>query len=167
MFPLARRKDLVVRELPEETLVYDVPRHRAHCLNRTAAQVWRHCDGSRDVGDLAALLPSELPMPAAEELVFLALQQFRKAHLLEGDVPLPVQPEWYSRRRMLAKLGIALAMLPAVISVTAPKARAAASMVLPPSGPVSGPQPVHVSGSVSSSSTTGTPGPTGPSKPSP
>jgi hypothetical protein len=43
--PQARTEGLTVRELAEETLVYDKERHKAHCLNRTAACVWKHCDG--------------------------------------------------------------------------------------------------------------------------
>ena len=43
--PLKREDDFVIVELPEETLVYDRQHTRAHCLNRTAAAVWRACDG--------------------------------------------------------------------------------------------------------------------------
>jgi len=53
MKPRARKDDLLIQDLPEETLVYDVVRHRAHCLNRTAALVWRHCDGKTSVEKLA------------------------------------------------------------------------------------------------------------------
>src|SRR2546423_15689116 len=42
--PRARDARLVIQELPDELLVYDLERHRAHSLNRTAALVWRHCD---------------------------------------------------------------------------------------------------------------------------
>ena len=45
MLPHARVNELIVRELPEETLVYDQKHDKAHCLNRAAALVWRHCDG--------------------------------------------------------------------------------------------------------------------------
>jgi len=55
--PLARQDRLVVQELSEEVLVYDLDRHRAHCLNRTAALIWRHCDGSTSVAEMARRLP--------------------------------------------------------------------------------------------------------------
>jgi hypothetical protein len=45
MFPRARAENLTVRVLGDETLVYDQERHKAHCLNATAALVWRHCNG--------------------------------------------------------------------------------------------------------------------------
>ncbi len=30
---MSRRDELVVRELPDEVLVYDLRQHKAHCLN--------------------------------------------------------------------------------------------------------------------------------------
>jgi hypothetical protein len=53
----------VIQELPDETLVYDLQRNRAHCLNRTAALVWRHCDGQATVADLARSLKDTLNLP--------------------------------------------------------------------------------------------------------
>ena len=52
MKPAARRTGLVVRDLPDELLVYDLDRHQAHCLNRTAASVFRDADGTRSLDDL-------------------------------------------------------------------------------------------------------------------
>lgn len=43
--PRARSQKLVVQELNGETLVYDLQKHKAYCLNRTASQLWRACDG--------------------------------------------------------------------------------------------------------------------------
>ena len=40
MLPKARQEQLTVRELPDETVVYDLARHKAHCLNPTAALIW-------------------------------------------------------------------------------------------------------------------------------
>ena len=40
LMPRARQDELVVEELQDETLVYDLKRHKARCLNRTAALVW-------------------------------------------------------------------------------------------------------------------------------
>jgi hypothetical protein len=39
--PLARERNLLVRELPTEVLVYDVESDEGHCLNETAAFVWQ------------------------------------------------------------------------------------------------------------------------------
>ncbi len=44
--PLARKADLVTKEVADEVLVYDLKSHKAHCLNQTAALVWKYCDGN-------------------------------------------------------------------------------------------------------------------------
>src|ERR671934_1982561 len=79
IMPGAREEGLVIQELPpEETLVYDLTRHRAHCLNQTAALVWRHCDGRTTLAEIAARLQAELGIAADEELVWLALDRLAK-----------------------------------------------------------------------------------------
>jgi hypothetical protein len=40
-----RKQGLVIKELPDEVLVYDLDRNKAHCLNHSAAEVWERCDG--------------------------------------------------------------------------------------------------------------------------
>ena len=55
--PRRRQDRLVVRELGDELLVYDLDRHRACCLNASAALVWRHCDGHTPVTEIAKRLP--------------------------------------------------------------------------------------------------------------
>ena len=35
--PIARSNGLVVQEMPDEVLVYDLDSNKAHCLNETAA----------------------------------------------------------------------------------------------------------------------------------
>ncbi|PYS79821.1 MAG: hypothetical protein DMF70_12375, partial [Acidobacteria bacterium] len=54
--PLARKEGLVIQELPDEVLVYDLDRDRAHCLNETAAFVWQRCDGRTSTVEIARSL---------------------------------------------------------------------------------------------------------------
>ena len=130
MRPRARQDGIVVRELPDETLVYDLETHKAHCLNRISAAVWRGCDGKRDVPALAGLLERELKRPADEGLVRVALEQLGKAKLfVEPLKPLATS----SRREMIRRLGAAAA-LPAVISILAPTAAQAATCIRGASG---------------------------------
>ncbi|HEX8686306.1 MAG TPA: PqqD family protein, partial [Pyrinomonadaceae bacterium] len=56
--PRARAEGVVVREVAEEVLVYDLDTHRAVCLNATAAAVWRLCDGRRAPADIRRALPA-------------------------------------------------------------------------------------------------------------
>ena len=72
---LARREDLVVQEMPDEILVYDLTRHKAHCLNQTAAFVWNHCDGLTTAAGIAGLMEKEWDKPVGEDVVWIALDQ--------------------------------------------------------------------------------------------
>ena len=77
--PRARRGGLVVRDLPGETVVYDRDSHQAHCLNRTAALVFRNADGRRTVGDLARLLATETGAGVDHDVVRATLDRLREA----------------------------------------------------------------------------------------
>jgi len=81
--PHARTEKLVVQELSDETLVYDLDSHKAHCLNKTASLVWQHCDGKTSVTELTRILSRGSNLPRDEQIVELALQQLDKAKLLE------------------------------------------------------------------------------------
>ena len=132
LMPRARQDELVVEELPDETLVYDLKRHKAHCLNRTSALVWQHCDGRTPVAEVAALLERQLKIPADEAVVWMALDRLGTAHLLREQVTLPAERARYSRREVLRTLrrvaGISL-LLPVIESITAPRAAAQGSCV--------------------------------------
>lgn len=128
--PRARRDRLVVRELPDELVVYDLERHQAHCLNPTAAVVFQGADGEATVNDLAANLRRDLGVSNAEHLVWLALDRLGRAHLLEDAPEPPAEPEGHSRREVLRRAGLAAAFLPVVASILAPTpAEAAATCV--------------------------------------
>ena len=142
MKPHARKEGLVVKELPDEMLVYDLERHRAHCLNRTAALVWKQCNGRRSVEQVTRLVqsalntaPDECARPARvdERLVWLALDRLSKAHLLEEKITPPLALSGPSRRDLIRKLGLVgglSVLLPLVSSIVAPTpAEAAGSCV--------------------------------------
>src|SRR5437763_9240292 len=99
--PRAREEGLLVQELPDETLVYDLNRHRAHSLNRTATLIWRHCDGRTTAAEMAALLQRELNLPADEEVVWMALRRLGRAHLLQERITPPADALRYSRRELV------------------------------------------------------------------
>jgi hypothetical protein len=121
--PKARRNNLEVQELPDETLIYDLERHKAHCLNRSVALVWRLSDGTHTIPELAALLQRELRTPITEEVIRIALSQLQKTHLLEiGILQIPSP----SRRQVMRVLGRA-AWVPTIASMLAPRAIQAAT----------------------------------------
>ena len=121
LLPRMRVQGLVIDDLPEETLVYDLDRHKAHCLNRTAALVWRRCDGQTTVSEIARRLQSELDAPCNEDLVWLALRQLQELHLLDQSITLPSQWTGMSRRKMLRHVGLAAAVaVPVIASIVSP-----------------------------------------------
>lgn len=122
-FPRARVANLVTKEIPDEVLVYDLSHHQAHCLNQTAALVWKYCDGATSVAAIQQELTQELNAPISEEVVWLALEQLSRSRLLETPLAKPGLLTNRSRRQTLRRLaGIALA--PVITSIIAPIAQA-------------------------------------------
>ena len=128
--PLARKEGLVIQELPDEVLVYDLDRDRAHCLNQTAAFVWQHCDGRTSPVEIARSLGQKVNAPVDEKVVWFAIDQLGRNHLMAS---LPVPPQsvaGLNRREMVRVLGIAAAVaVPVVASIVAPAPAEAATCV--------------------------------------
>ena len=120
--PRARKGGLVVRDLGDEVVVYELESHRGHCLNRTAALVWRSCDGRRTTAAIAAHVGRELGVPADEGLVRYTLRRLGHAGLLDS----PVEQMTLTRREVARRIGQA-ALLPVVVSLLAPRPSEAAS----------------------------------------
>jgi hypothetical protein len=117
-FPRAR-VDCLSREFDDEVLIYDPQRHEGHCLNSTAAAVWRLCDGSSSPSQIAIVLSRQLLSARVDQpVVRLALEQLADAHLLiEPEVPTKLP----SRRFAIRRIGIAAAVaLPLITSIVAP-----------------------------------------------
>ena len=118
--PEARKEGLIVHPLSEEVLVYDSDRHKAHCLNKTAALVWNRCDGKTSVAELAQGLGDEIKAPVDQDVIWLALDQLAKARLLHEDTPAARKPG-LSRRELMKRIGVGGAMaLPLITSIIAP-----------------------------------------------
>ena len=131
-FPKARRDKLVVQELPDEVLVYDLERDKAHCLNQTAALVWKNCDGQSDAAKIAARLGEEFKTPVDERMVWFALEQLGRDRLLEQAIVPPAAMSGMTRRQMVRTLGLAAAVaLPLVTSIVAPSPAQAATCKSP------------------------------------
>jgi hypothetical protein len=112
--PRARADGLIVKELTDEVLVYDIQRDKAHCLNLTAAAVWKQCDGRATIPESARRLEVSFKKGQEtegsrqrveegtsqtvgedlvdesgtidEQVVWLALAQLRRSDLLEEPV---------------------------------------------------------------------------------
>src|SRR5207245_43155 len=103
MFPRIRKFDLTIKELHDETLVYDLKHQKAHCLNQTAGLVWRQCDGKTTPAEIASILDHELGITADEQLVWFALERLKRARLLEDEIAPREKLTLYSRRALARK----------------------------------------------------------------
>lgn len=129
LLPKARKHDLVIESLVDEVLVYDLKRHRALCLNETAALVWKQCDGRTTVGQAAERIKARFNAPVNEDIIRLALDRLGKEHLLEGSAGPPASGKGVSRREAI-RLGLAAAVaLPLVTSIVAPTAAQTATCI--------------------------------------
>jgi len=128
MKPRARVEGILSQEVDGEVVVYDKEHGRAHRLNKTSGIVWRHCDGSHDVSELATALKAEIGDVANEDLVQLTLDQLASANLLDNVEKRSFQDARMSRRAFVKKVGIvgaAALALPTVVSIVAPEPAAA------------------------------------------
>jgi hypothetical protein len=126
-YPKARSDGLVLRELPEELLVYDTETHEAHCLNATAAFVWQQCDGTTGVPEIADRVRATFKTEMDDEVVWLALEDLWKRQLLHGE-PAPAREGKMSRSQVLKRAAVVAAVsVPVVTSIVAPTAAHAAT----------------------------------------
>jgi hypothetical protein len=132
--PQTRRTQLLIQELPDEVLVYDMERNEVHCLNGSAARVWGFCDGQHTVAEIAGLIGADLDPDTAEQLVWVALDQFAERHLLEEDSSdesaienSAGTPSGMTRREIVVGLSVLVGMIPVVESIISPPAALAAS----------------------------------------
>lgn len=121
--PQARKEGLVIQRVEEEVLVYDQDRHKAHCLNQTAAAVWKHCDGKTTVDEISRLLEKQLGIPVEKNVLEFGLDQLEKAQLLVAPMSRASNGKAISRREVMRRIGVSAAVaLPLVTSIIAPRA---------------------------------------------
>lgn len=119
--PKMRERGLVIQEAADEILVYDLATNKAHCLNHSAAAVWRLCDGNKSVKDISAHFKSSANDNVSEDFVWLAIDQLAENDLLESAT-LHRRFNGMSRRKAIKSIGLATAMaLPVVASLVAPQ----------------------------------------------
>ncbi len=117
--PVARKERLVIQEMPEEVLVYDLDTNKAHCLNQTAAFVWKSCDGRNSVADITKLVGDDSGTAVPEDLVWLAIDQLSEKNLLADNLKADFKGS--TRREVIKKIGLAAVIgIPVVASLTAP-----------------------------------------------
>jgi hypothetical protein len=121
--PQARTDQLVVQTLPDETLIYDLKSHKAHCLNEAATLVWHNCDGQKTISEMTTLLEEKMKVPVDPGVVWFTLERLEKAELLRNTIGHPPGYVAMSRRELVKGIGIGAAMAaPLLLSLIAPEA---------------------------------------------
>lgn len=126
--PLSRKENIVIQELSDEILIYDLNKNKALCLNKTSASIWHQCDGTKSVTEISQILANELKTSISEDIVWLALNQFKKNDLLAENIEFVTPFDEFNRREIVKRIGFAsMIALPMIASVVAPSAIHAAS----------------------------------------
>ena len=114
--PLARNKGIVVQDMDEEILAYDLVTHKAYCLNQTASRVYRACDARSSFEGL------KRTHKFTDEIIFLAIDELKKAKLVEENDSYVSPFTGMSRREVIRRVGLAsMIALPVISSLVAPK----------------------------------------------
>lgn len=130
--PLARKADIVVQDLRDEILIYDLVTNKALALNKTSSIVWQYCDGTKTIKDIADLLSIKFKTIITNDFVWMSLEQLKKKNLIEIGSLQFTPFEGLSRREMVRKVGLSsLIALPIISSLIVPTAVNAASGCFP------------------------------------
>lgn len=118
--PIARKINVVVQEMPDEVLVFDMNSNKAHCLNASAAFVWKACNGQNSVADIAREFELTGTGSVTEDFIWLAIDQLQENSLLENEMA--PRFEGQSRRQVIKKIGLAsMVAVPVIASLVAPQ----------------------------------------------
>lgn len=124
--PTARKAGLVIQEMPDEVLVYDLNTNKAHCLNQTAAFIWKSCNGENSIAEIKSLFEKKFGGIVTEDFIWLAIDQLNKDELLKEKVTLKF--DGISRREVIKKVGLtSMIALPIVASLAVPNSALASS----------------------------------------
>jgi hypothetical protein len=124
--PFLRTENLVVKELPDELLIYDLEKNKAFCFNETARLIMEECDGTKTIDEAIESLNRKLKSNLSEEIVWMTIEQLKKADFIEKDYQIPIQTTKVTRRKILqtaATLGIALPIVTSLVAPTAANAQ--------------------------------------------
>jgi hypothetical protein len=111
--PKNKTDNLVVQELGNEVLLYDLNIHKAYSLNQTTAIVYQYCDGETTFEELRRKSKTKLP----DEIILLAIDELARHNLVAEKPQLSI-----TRRNLLRKTALTAFALPAIVSLVAPLA---------------------------------------------
>lgn len=135
MNPKTREKGIVIQNLDDEILVYDLESNKAFCLNKTTSAIWQKCTGELSVEAIVPEVQKDFGTSVTKELVALAIEQLKNDNLLESGENVSTILDGLSRREMVRRVGfMSVVALPLVSSLVAPNAINAMSVTCPAPG---------------------------------
>lgn len=130
--PSARDERVLVEQVGDETVVYDLESKDIHCLGVLASVVFRHCDGATTASEAARRAEDELGRPVSADEILHALAQLEERKLIGSpSLMLHNGNGGMSRRDLVRKssalAGAAVFAAPIITSIVAPTAAMATS----------------------------------------
>jgi len=124
--PLVRNADIVIQHMGKEVFIYDLKTHKTYSLNETSSIIYKACDGKTSFDDLKEI------HKFTDEVISLALNDFKREKLLEDDKSVVPPFRGMSRREAIKKAGLSsMIVLPVISSLVAPTSSMAASAPAP------------------------------------
>lgn len=120
--PIAKTKNILVQQIKDEILIYNLETNQVHCLNKTAGIIWQNCDGKQTFEGL-----KKLNHGFNDDVILLSLAQLQKNDLLENNSESYLPTDRISRRAMISKYGSVAVALPVITMIVAPMAVSAQS----------------------------------------
>lgn len=133
IYPISIRQQIVTQIVENEIFIYELNTNKVWCLNETCSFVWKMCDGTNDVREITKAISTEFKVNTDESIVWLTLDSFNKAGLLEnGEEVMRSAEKKFSRREAIKKVGLTTMLaLPIISTVIAPTAAQAQSSCIP------------------------------------
>lgn len=123
--PKIRTNEIVIQEIDNEILIYDLKTNKIYSLNETSSFVWKNCDGKQSAAEIVGKLNRRFKTEIDEDFIWLALDDLQRENLLESDTSLPK----IARRELIRKIGLnSMIALPLIASFFAPSAASAQSV---------------------------------------
>ena len=129
--PKTRNEDIVVQNLKDEVLLYDMKIDKAYCLNEICGVIYNHCNGRNTFEDIRRKSQKNIP----DEIIWLAIEELSKQNLLVEK-----HESGISRRSLLQKAALSAVALPVIMGIIAPSSIRAQSVACEPDGTPTGDQ---------------------------
>lgn len=120
-YSLVGKGKLLVRKVDDEVIIYDHRTQKAHCLNGVATSVWEHWEAGKCVPEICFALDQR-----DEDVVWAILLELEGSGLLTNRIAPAVNQNVLSRRDLIKRMGLGMAV-PIITSVVVPPPAAAAS----------------------------------------